>query len=316
MEILHNLSASPASSTPHSPLDIFVFGNFQPDGPLFPVYKYVLSMEVMQLEHYNAATVREAASAALPEGKLYRRLSIYFYNHYANVVDRFLQKYGSKPKLYIAFDKIPGCCIFPYRVDKAGWFDQYISPYVVCIGGKSKITLFRETDDEEGKLYFESDDLKISILAISDDEGQPLAEEVVIDKDAAAVETMHESNGNVQKALDLWRESHQRAQQFMTIEQSVATEAAIMHHQEQVPADSAETGGRVLEQIIADQEDVQPLVEKEEAERGQKRPIRFEEKVSSGQERLHKRAKAGVPQGYHELVRFSRFILGLYPHYC
>ena len=230
------------TGNPDSLLPLLKFGRYTDDGPLFSCYKNVLTMELTQLEAPCATKLHETTSNVYPEAKLYRRYTIYFYNHYAKDVDAFLER-NKNCKFYSRLDNVPAACIFPYQQKRSGWFDDDVCDYVLCIGGRSLCHTDKEggrsgchTDKEGGHLSFDHEDLKIYLLAIPEDPTKS-PQECVIDRDSVC----DSEEGNLQAALAAWRESHKRAQQDMpeasNPPQQKSTERAVQ--QDEIPAEEA-----------------------------------------------------------------------------
>jgi hypothetical protein len=208
------------SSDSSSLLPLVRFGSHNDDGPLFSAYKNVVSMEVTQLLDPTSTRLRETASSAFTNSKLHRRISIFFYKKYAKAVDAFVSDRENKDcQFYIRIEHVPAACIFPYQRDNklASWYDQDLSPYVLCIGDRSNISTDQSTGN--GRLSFESKDLVIHILA------QPIVapgkenagtnnaakgRECTIDMESAAGSAYRSSTktGILHAALEEWKNTH------------------------------------------------------------------------------------------------------------
>jgi hypothetical protein len=145
-----------------SQLSNFQYGRHADDGPLFGIYKKVLSINILQLETPTQQKFHQATSTLNTAAKLYRRISIYFYNDYATRIHTFFQTHPNC-NYYCCLTEIPAICIFPYYSQSCRWFDDALSEYVVCVGGKSICCVKERTN----QLHFEHQDMKIVLLAVS-----------------------------------------------------------------------------------------------------------------------------------------------------
>jgi hypothetical protein len=164
--ITDNMEKQTANSSKQldlSQLTNFQFGRHADDGPLFGIYEQVLSMDILQLDTPTQQKFHHATSTLYPTAKLYRRLVIYFYDQYAINAHKFLQSHPNC-NYYCCLMDIPAICIFPYRTQPNGWFDDDLSDYIVCVGGKSRCCVNQDTN----RLHFEHQDMKVILLAVSD----------------------------------------------------------------------------------------------------------------------------------------------------
>jgi hypothetical protein len=134
------------------------------DGPFAPVYKTVLSIEVIQLVHQprqnetfsNVPLVSCSTDTSPRPIKKKRRLRVFFYNQYAEAMDKWLTsvKFYTKVKrsreenpgpnrdLVISFRHIPAVCILPYVWNPRNFLDAEESMhYCLCIGDSAKLQI-------------------------------------------------------------------------------------------------------------------------------------------------------------------------------
>jgi hypothetical protein len=133
-----------------SQLSNFQYGRHADDGPLFGIYKKVLSINILQLETLTQQKFHQVTSTFNTAAKLYRRISIYFYNYYATRIHTFFQTHPNC-NYYCRLMEIPAICIFPYYSQSCRWFEDGLSEYVVCVGGKSICCVKERTN----QLHFE-----------------------------------------------------------------------------------------------------------------------------------------------------------------
>ena len=126
------------------------------DGPLFPLYKRVLSLEVVQM---------------LPSGETSAPFTMYCYNQYANFLDKYLttctkerKRKHKKNAVFLSLQNIPSCCVIPYSSS---------GEYSIAIGGPSRAMRMKKKTNEnnstsseaEDRLSFDSPELKVCLVS-------------------------------------------------------------------------------------------------------------------------------------------------------
>lgn len=137
------------------------FGSAQDDGPLWTSYRKVLGLSVLQL--LPRGTMGKFVTGA------HRRITIYFYDKHAQAVGRFLEEHGrvanaKDVKLYMRLQNVSAVSIFPNNHKRQHWTLPDTSPYVICIGGKSKIAL-----NDGAHLSFATEDWNLSLAFATPD---------------------------------------------------------------------------------------------------------------------------------------------------
>lgn len=141
------------------------------DGPLSTVYKQcVLNVDVSQLNvaALNPARRRHNRSDQFQEddSKSKKNMRIFFYDAYANVLNKCLEAYDPKSHILLfRLERIPAVCVFPYA--NQHWLhQQHLAEWCFCVGGPSAMKI---TDDSGLVMRprFDSNDLKI-VVAIGD----------------------------------------------------------------------------------------------------------------------------------------------------
>ena len=217
---------------PKSLLPLSKFGRYEDDGPLFRVYKRVLSLELAQLDAPHNVQLHRTASNVDPEGKLYRRVRVYLYNRYAILANEFLTSHGNCT-FYCRLANVPAACIFPYQQSQeAGWFDDDVSDYVVCIGDKSQC---RNEAAKDAPLFFEHDDLQLRLLAVPDDPKKP-SEEWIVDP----IKAYQPKDLVLLDALQSWNEVQERSVPQQGVTDSIAPSSV------QTPLSAPKDGGVVV----------------------------------------------------------------------
>ncbi|KAL3797465.1 hypothetical protein ACHAWO_000665 [Cyclotella atomus] len=174
------------------------FGRYEDDGPLNTVYKNVLSIEVAQLRRQanptpSSPSVSNLASAAFQSGQAQlrkvaerkrrhevKRVRIFFYNKYAEVLSRLLDDISSKgdkkkkkSNCLLSLNHVPAHCIIPLQMAQVDpLLEQYVnnsfcdedygatSSYCVCIGDTCSLKFGGE------KLYFDDGRLELRLTEI------------------------------------------------------------------------------------------------------------------------------------------------------
>mmetsp|Transcript_16761 Transcript_16761/g.24777 ORF Transcript_16761/g.24777 Transcript_16761/m.24777 type:complete len:912 (-) Transcript_16761:1086-3821(-) len=149
--------------------------SIQSDGPLFSLYRKVLSMEIVQLESSAPKDFLGNQHNLFGHSKPTRRLLLYLYHDYATFLDTFLDSIAGKKNdaekndLFLSLSNIPACCIIPFDGHTESFLnmaERDLSPYAIAIGGPSKAVLNKTND----RLSFESDSLEITVVSTNPDE--------------------------------------------------------------------------------------------------------------------------------------------------
>lgn len=211
-----------AEASPASPalLPLFQFGRYEDDGPLFCAYKYVMTLELTQLDAPHTMQLHQTASNADPQGKLYRRVRVYLYNRYAKLAHDFLQKHDNC-SFYCRLVNIPAACIFPYRPRQQGWFDNDVSDHVLCIGDKSQC----QTNDENGRMFFEHVDLQLYLLAVPHDRTKPWSQ-CILDPLHATEQREPKDSSLLVAALQSWNNKRQDLSRPNVTQQSILSSSS------------------------------------------------------------------------------------------
>lgn len=191
----------PKRNSGNSPLPCFRFGRHEDDGPLFTAYKEVLTMELTQLERPLNLQLHQTTSNIYPEAKLSRRILVYFYNHYAQMVNTFL-KQNLNSTFYARLLNVPAICIFPYQHDRPGGLTDDVCDYVLCMGGPSRVRSINDGQSGE-RLSFENPQMKIILLAKPNDPTKP-SHECVIDHRGRVIS----KDKHLQGELHSWNVAH------------------------------------------------------------------------------------------------------------
>jgi hypothetical protein len=194
-------SAARLICRPDSLLPCFRFGRHEDDGPLFIAYKEVVTMEVTQMERPMNVQLHETTSNIYPEAKLSRRVFVYFYNHYAQMVNAFMEQ-NLDSTFYVRLLNVPATCIFPYQQDHPGGFADDVCAYVLCMGGASRVRSINNGQNG-GRLSFDHPSMKILLLAKPNDPTKP-SNECVIDHCGRFTSKYK----HLQAALHTWKVAH------------------------------------------------------------------------------------------------------------
>jgi hypothetical protein len=179
-------------------LPCFRFGRHEDDGPLFIAYKEVLTDGIHTAGTPLNLRLHETTSNIYPEAKLSRRIIVYFYNQYAQMVNTFV-KQNLNSTFFARLLNVPAICIFPYRQDRPVGFANDVCDYVLCIGGASRVRSINDGQNGE-RLSFEHPDMKILLLAKPNDPTKPL-QECVIDH----LGRVNSKDKHLQGALHSWK---------------------------------------------------------------------------------------------------------------
>jgi hypothetical protein len=170
---------------------------------LFLLYKYVLSIEIRQLQEVPVGELRRRIEQLHYSARFANNsnasIKVYLYNEYAKAMQslqqqlQVLQKNYRKrhPKtakdcdddiddhdleLFVSMQNVPALCILPQKEQSDDWYDKCISgvssSYCLCIGGDSTMRIAATTtsnhddDDETECVHFASDDMILSFLAV------------------------------------------------------------------------------------------------------------------------------------------------------
>lgn len=134
------------------------------DGPLFSLYKRVLSMEVLQLESSASKDFLGKQNNLFGTSKPHRRFMMYLYDDYATFMNNFLDSTREDDDVYLALNNIPGCCIAPFDTGNQTFLnllERDLSPYAISFGGPSKAVLNKTNH----RLSFEADSLEITVIS-------------------------------------------------------------------------------------------------------------------------------------------------------
>ena len=149
-------------------------------GPTFPVYKYVVSMQIMEEDVSVRRQLVENTTKIFGTTRL-RRVMVFFYDEYAmrlRQIVEFAEKQGQHQKqqeygklkstgIALTFKNIPSKCIFPWKMkDPTGVLQSIdsgvLSDYCICIGGKSNIHQKHNSSNNSTMfVHFESSDMEI-----------------------------------------------------------------------------------------------------------------------------------------------------------
>ncbi len=177
-----------------------VFGNLEDDGPLSPIYKYVLSLEIEQLlpksSSSSSSLLLSSPSTTTPR-RPKRAIRIFLYNAYAKAVSEWIDKHKkinrpsrntmrnideSNSKYILSLSKIPAVAIFPHALDPRDWWEQeHVLPYCICLGDASNMA----SATEEGNttiLRADSDDMEMRLAMASRSGNSSSAYELVLTK--------------------------------------------------------------------------------------------------------------------------------------
>lgn len=144
-------------------------------GPAFPVYKYVVSMQIYEED----VTVRRqlAENTRNIYGNKFRRVMVFFYDDYAMRLRQIIALAGEKKQqdgnmksigIALTFKNVPSKCIFPWKINDPsgalrGIDSGLLADYCICVGGKSKIhqnqTL--SSNNDSVSVHLESEDMEI-----------------------------------------------------------------------------------------------------------------------------------------------------------
>lgn len=156
-------------------------------GPAFPVYKYVVSMQIVEEDVVEKRQLSKNTRNIF--GNKLRRVMVFFYDEYAmrlrqimelarrNQQQRSQQQNGNMKSTGIALTlkNIPSKCIFPWKIRDPcgvlqGMDSGLLADYCVCIGGKSKIhqnhTL--QSNNDSMFVHLESADMEIRTTIFRD----------------------------------------------------------------------------------------------------------------------------------------------------
>ncbi|GKY92238.1 hypothetical protein MPSEU_000195000 [Mayamaea pseudoterrestris] len=149
-------------------------GGCDSDGPLASLYAQVLCLEVIQLDrpselrmHVPMALHPSTATTTTIPSK--RRTKVYFYNQYAQVVNKLLLKKGINKVTYMSFRRIPAMCVLPWSF--TDWFDRHgWNECCLCIGDTSAARVPEAHNDVIEKRYirFDNKELELRIGWIAD----------------------------------------------------------------------------------------------------------------------------------------------------
>jgi hypothetical protein len=192
------LSSSQQTDTEHSIYCMSSqFAYYEDDGPMNTIYKRVISIEIVQMDDATQLTtlssprVSNFAKAAFGSGQkqlqkaserkrrhAVRRIYIFFYDGYADIVSSVLGDMYSKSKqkkppthCLISLENIPAHCIMPHFIaEENPRLQHYInnpfgdedfgalSPYCICVGDASALKFDSEKES------FDSDELQIRFV--------------------------------------------------------------------------------------------------------------------------------------------------------
>ena len=141
------------------------FGSWEDDGPFSTIYEKVFSVEVVQLDTNSTSSSNSAVcnlAATIPKNEArkrrhtVRRVRIFFYNRYAQLMDAIFGRFDHfnkrKTPVLLSLVDVPPECIAPVSLSagsKRPLLQQYVnnpfgddklgvsSPYCICIGDKS-----------------------------------------------------------------------------------------------------------------------------------------------------------------------------------
>eukprot|EP00980_Cylindrotheca_fusiformis_P010529 scaffold2334_cov118-Cylindrotheca_fusiformis.AAC.1 len=127
------------------------------DGPVFPIYRSVLSFEILTQQR--------------------ERMYVFFYKDYAKQLEKWrteqLAKHKdatTKPKLLVQMKQIPAVCIIPYSIHHKNWVDQHdLIPYCLCIGDESSMKVKATNDGSSYEtVRMDSDQMELRFLYASE----------------------------------------------------------------------------------------------------------------------------------------------------
>ena len=168
------------------------FGSWDDDGPLNTIYKKVLSIEVVQLDNHGDDTPLSMVTPfhnttdqpARKRRHTLRRVRIFFYNKYADVMHALFQNLSDsfvkarKSPVLVSLADVPSKCIMPLSMTDSSrrsgvhpHLQQYVnnpfgdeewgvsSPYCICVGDKSTMKL-----GDEGRIRFDAETMEICVV--------------------------------------------------------------------------------------------------------------------------------------------------------
>jgi hypothetical protein len=116
-------------------------------GPFGVIYKNFLLMEVVQRCAFVPDLRKQALALEADVTTQPQRLRVFFYNHYAEVVQAMLHRAPRNATLFVRLCQLPACCIVPYARVNVDWFDRHdMSPYCLCVGDRSRMRLDKDLD--------------------------------------------------------------------------------------------------------------------------------------------------------------------------
>jgi hypothetical protein len=152
------------------------------DGPVLPIYRNVVSFELVTKEK--------------------QRMYVFLYKTYAELFDQWHKEQQTKhrkqqkPRLLLQIKQIPAVSILPYTIDPKNWVDTHdLLNHCLCIGDESSMKV-KVGEDEYEQVRMDSKGLELRFLCASDSTDET-ALELVLSQDSLAGTAPRQQHGSL-----------------------------------------------------------------------------------------------------------------------